>query len=316
MKGKNQMKEYTKEELLKLYDMNLDELINMSEKITSENFSNEVEACSIISAKTGSCPENCKYCSQSKHNEAQIECHPLMEVEEVKKAALIAKENGANRFCIVTSGRKTEEKDFPKILEMIKEVASIDGMHCCASLGLLTREQMKEIKKAGVERFNHNINTCESYYSEICTTHNYQDRVNTVKMLQEEGIEACCGVILGMGETRENRVEMALSLAKLNPKTVPINILNPIKGTKLENYGDKIDEEEVLRTICIFRITMPKTILRYAGGRNTRFSKEYQKLGLKAGINGMLIGNYLTTNGEVINEDKKMLEEMNMCLQK
>ncbi len=309
-----QKAEYNKDELLKLYDLELDKLIEISEKITKENFNNEVEACAIISAKTGSCAENCKYCSQSKHNEAKIECHPLMEVSEVKNAAVKAKENGANRFCIVTSGRKTEEKDFPKILEMIKAVASIDGMHCCASLGLLTREQFKEIKKAGVERFNHNINTCENYYGEICTTHNYQDRVNTVKMLQEEGIEACTGVILGMGETRENRVEMALALAELNPKTVPINILNPIKGTKLENYGDKIDEEEVLRTICIFRIAMPKAILRYAGGRSTRFSKEYQKLGLKAGINGMLIGNYLTTDGEEIKEDKKMLSELNMCL--
>ncbi len=310
------MKHYTKDELLKFYDMDLNELISLSEKITKENFSNEVEACSIISAKTGACNENCKYCSQSKHNKAQIECHPLMETEEVKQAAINAKKNGATRFCIVTSGRKTEEKEFAKILEMIKAVASIDGLHCCASLGLLTKDQIKAIKEAGVERFNHNINTCESYYSEICTTHNYQDRINTIKMLQEEGIEACTGVILGMGETRENRVEMALALAEINPKTVPVNILNPIKGTKLENYGDKIDEEEVLRTICIFRIAMPKTILRYAGGRSTRFSKEYQKLGLKAGINGLLIGNYLTTDGELVNEDKQMLDEMNLSFVK
>ena len=305
-----------KTEILDLYNLNLNDLIEISAKITKENFNNEVECCSIISAKTGACGENCKYCAQSLHNKAKIECHSLLEVEEVKKAAISAKENGATRFCIVTSGRTIAEKDFPKVLKMIEEVASIDGIHCCASLGLLTNEQIKKIKKAGVERFNHNINTCENYYNKICTTHNYKDRIHTIKMLQDEGIEACTGVILGMGETREDRVDMALALAELNPKTVPINILNPIKGTKLENYGDKISEEEVLRTICIFRIVMPKVILRYAGGRSSRFSKEYQKLGLKAGINGMLVGNYLTTCGVDSKEDKKMLAEMELEVMK
>lgn len=306
----------TKNELLKLYDLNLDDLVELSAKITKENFNNEVECCSIISAKTGECKENCKYCSQSSHNEAKIECHPLLEVSKVKQAALSAKENGATRFCIVTSGRKVEDKDFNKVLEMIREVSAIDGIHCCASLGLLTKEQIKEIKKAGIERFNHNINTCENYYDKICTTHSYKDRINTIKMLKEEGIETCTGVILGMGETREDRVDMAFALAELNPKTVPINILNPIKGTKMENFNDKITEEEVLRTICIFRIAMPKTILRYAGGRSTRFSKEYQKLGLKAGINGMLVGNYLTTCGANHNEDREMLSELNLEIMK
>ena len=148
------------------------------------------------------------------------------------------------------------------------------------------QEQIKKIKEAGVERFNHNINTSRNYHKEICTTHNFEDRINTIKLLVKHGIEACAGVILGMGETRADRIDMALSLAKLNPKTVPINVLNPIKGTALEGFVDKITEEEVIRTICIFRIAMPKAILRYAGGRETRLSKEVQKLGLRAGING------------------------------
>ncbi|MDD3593198.1 MAG: biotin synthase BioB [Candidatus Gastranaerophilales bacterium] len=305
-----------KEELLKLYDLELEELVKISSAITKEHFKNTVEACSIISAKTGECQENCKYCSQSAHNEAKIECHPLLEVEKVKQAALAAKENGATRFCIVTSGRTVETKDFGKVLDMIKAVASVDGIHCCASLGLLEEEQIKQIKQAGVKRFNHNINTSENYHKEICTTHNFQDRINTIKTLQKYGIEACTGVILGMGETREDRVEMALSLAELNPKTVPVNILNPIKGTKLENYYDKISEEEVLRTICIFRIAMPKTILRYAGGRSTRFSQEYQYLGMQAGINGILVGNYLTTNGVEKENDLKMLHDLDLQLTK
>lgn len=306
------MTDITKEELLKLYDMDLDELIEMSSKITKENFKNEVEVCSIISARTGKCGENCKYCSQSIHNHADIVCHPLLSVEEVYQSALKAKENGATRFCIVTSGRSENGDDFNTILEMIKKVASIPDIHCCASLGLLNEEQIKQIKEAGVERFNHNINTSQNYHNEICTTHHFEDRIKTVKNIVKNGIEACTGVILGMGETKEDRVDMALSLAELNPKTVPINVLNPIKGTPLEDYSDKITEEDVLRTICIFRIAMPKAILRYAGGRNTRLSLETQKLGLKAGVNGLLAGDYLTTNGEEVQKDKEMLESIDL----
>ncbi len=301
-----------KEELLKLYDMDLEELISKAEKVTKEHFKNEVEVCSIISARTGKCGENCKYCSQSIHNHAEIACHPLMEVEEVRQAAIKAKENGASRFCIVTSGRSEGGDDFGKILEMIKAVASIEGIHCCASLGLLNEEQIKQIKEAGVERFNHNINTSKNFHKEICTTHDFEDRVKTVKMIEENGIEACTGVILGMGESREDRIDMALSLAELNPKTVPINVLNPIKGTPLEGYEDRITEEEVIRTICIFRLVLPNAILRYAGGRKTRLSKEMQELGLRAGINGLLAGDYLTTDGVETKEDKKMLEEMGL----
>ena len=305
---------YTKEDYIKLYDEPLDELIKVANKITHDNHANVVEACSIISAKTGECSENCKYCSQSKHNHAKIECHPLLSVETVKKAALSAKDNGATRFCIVTSGRKPTDADFEKILEMIRAVASIDGLHCCASLGLLTKEQIQKIKEAGVERFNHNINTSKNYHSNICTTHSFDDRVKTVKMIQEAGMEACCGVIIGMGESREDRIDMALSLKEINPKTVPINILNPIKGTALENYEDKIDETEVLKTICIFRIILPKALLRYAGGRTTRLSEYNQSLGIRAGINSLLVGNYLTTAGSKSEEDKKMLAEMNLVM--
>lgn len=307
-------KEYTKEELLDLYEKPLEELIELSHEVTIENFDNNVEACSIISAKTGACSENCKYCAQSKHNHAEIECHPLLDVETVKKAALSAKENGATRFCIVTSGRVPTGSDFEKILEMIKEVASIDGIHCCASLGLLSEEQVKQIKEAGVERYNHNINTSEHYHNHICTTHNFEDRVNTVKMVKKYGMEACCGVIIGMGESREDRTEMALSLRQLNPKTVPINFLNPIKGTPLEDYEDKISEEEILKTICIFRLALPKSLLRYAGGRTTRLSKYNQKLGIIAGINSLLVGNYLTTTGSKSEEDKEMLKSLDLVM--
>ncbi len=300
---------YTKEDYLKLYEKPLDDLIKISNEITGNNFDNTVEACSIISAKTGGCSEDCRYCSQSIHNHADIECHPLLDIETVKKTALSAKKNGATRFCIVTSGRVPDKNDFEKILEMIKAVASIDGLHCCASLGLLSEEQIKRIKKAGVERYNHNINTSPNYHKSICTTHDFEDRVKTVNLIKKYGIEACTGVIIGMGETREDRIDMALELKKINPKTVPINFLNPIKGTALEDYEDKINEEEILKTICIFRIILPKTMLRYAGGRTTRLSRENQQKGIKAGINSLLVGNYLTTTGSKSEEDKEILQK-------
>ncbi len=305
---------FTREDFLSLYNKPLEELIEISNAITKSNFNNEVEACSIISAKTGECNENCKYCAQSKHNHAEIQCHPLMDIETVKKAAISAKENGATRFCIVTSGRKPDDTEFKKIIEMIKAVAEIDGIHCCASLGLLSEEQIKEIKEAGVERYNHNINTSENYHKNICTTHKFEDRVRTVNLIKKYGIEACTGVIIGMGETRQDRVDMALKLKELNPKTVPINILNPIKGTALEGYEDKIDEEEILKTICIFRIILPNAMLRYAGGRTSRLCKENQKKGILAGINSLLVGNYLTTTGSKPKEDEEMLKTAGLVL--
>lgn len=293
--------------LLELYELPLDELVEMSANITSENFNNEVEFCSIISAKTGKCEENCKYCSQSAHNKAKVHAHPLLSIEEVKKAALSAKENGASRFCIVTSGRAPSNEDFEKILEMIREVHKIKGLHTCCSLGILDEKQIKQIKEAGVERYNHNLNTAESYHKEICTTHDFQNRIDTVKLIQKYGIEACTGGIIGMGETRRQRAEMAVELAQLNPASVPINFLNPIEGTPLEHMESEIDEEEILRTICIFRLALPKSLLRYAGGRTTRFSDEYQKLGIKAGINALLVGNYLTTTGSTPQQDLELV---------
>lgn len=299
-------------EYLKLYEKDTKELVEIAHKITKENFKGSVEFCSIISAKTGACSENCKYCSQSIHNHANIEIHPMLSVEEVKKAAISAKERGATRFAIVTSGRKLSGRDFETVLEMIKTVANIEGLKCCACLGLLVEEQMKKIKEAGCDRYNHNINTSENYYDKICTTHKFQDRINTVKLAEKCGMTNCTGVIIGMGEDRVDRINMALTLKELKPKSVPINFLNPIKGTPLENYEDKIDEEEILKTICIFRIILPDVYLRYAGGRTTRFSDEYQKLGLYAGINALIVGNYLTTAGATKEHDAKLLNELGL----
>ena len=304
----------TKEQYLELWNRPLDELIEIASGITKANFTNEVESCSILSAKTGACSENCKYCAQSQHNHAEIECHPLLDVDTVVKAALSAKENGATKFGIVTSGKAPTKKEFETLLEMIRAVSAIDGLECCLSLGIINEEQIIKIKEAGATRFNHNINTSERYYKEICSTHKFEDRLNTVKLLRKHGIDVCCGVILGMGETVEDRIDMAFTLREVKPATVPMNVLNPIKGTPLEDYMDKISEEDVLKTICLFRMILPHTLLKYAGGRTLRLSRENQKLGLIAGINSMMVGNYLTTKGSDMEEDRKMLKEVDLVM--
>ncbi len=303
-----------KQKLLDLYKININELINIAAEITDINFGNNIEACSIISAKTGKCGENCKYCSQSAHNHAKIECHPLVDLETVRKAAQSARANGAARFGLVTSGRLPSDEDFETILEMVKVVNSIEGLTCCASLGIVTENQMKQLKEAGCVRYHHNINTCRNYHPQICTTHTYEDRINTIQLAYKYGLEVCCGVIIGMGETRENRVEMALELAQINPVSVPVNVLTPIEGTPFENYADKIDEDEIVRTMCIFRIALPKSQIRFAGGRSTRLSHENQERCLKAGINGVIVGNYLTTAGVDIEDDKKTFEKLGKVL--
>ncbi len=295
-----------KNELLKLYNLDLDELLQISSKYVKNN----VEFCSLINARNGKCSQNCKYCAQSSHYCTNIESYPLVDIEEVKKAALEAKENKASRFAIVTSGKTPDEgRDFKIELDMIKEINKIEGLKSCASIGILNEQQAKQLAEAGLKRFHHNINTCKSYYPEVCTTHTWEDRLNTCKLVKKYGIELCCGVILGMGETVEQRVEMALELAEIQPDSIPINILMPIPETPFENYLDKIDEENVLRTLAIFKIANPQAVLRFCGGR-MRLSEENQKKALQTCVEGILIGNYLTTVGKAPKEDIQTVAEL------
>ena len=290
-----------KEELLKLYNMDLDELL----KISSQYVKDTVEFCSLINARNGKCSQNCKYCAQSSHYCTNIESYPLVSIEEVKKVALEAKSHKASRFAIVTSGKTPDEgRDFQIELDMIKEINKIDGLKSCASIGILNEEQAKLLAEAGLKRFHHNINTAKSYYPEVCTTHSWEDRLNTCKLVKKYGMELCCGVILGMGESVEQRVEMALELAEIQPDSIPINILMPIPETPFENYLDKIDEENVLRTLAIFKIANPNSVLRFCGGR-MRLSEENQQKALVSCVEGIMVGNYLTTVGKAPEEDIK-----------
>ncbi len=296
---------HTKEELMKLYNLPLDELLSISEKLIK----NEVEFCSLINARNGKCSQNCKYCAQSSHYNTDIESFPLVEMDKVVASAKESKENQAYRFAIVTSGKTPDEgRDFNLELDMIKKINEM-GLLSCASIGILNEEQAKALADAGLRRFHHNINTCRSYYPDVCTTHSFEDRVNTCKLVKKYGMELCCGVILGMGETVEQRIEMALELAEIEPDSIPINILMPIKNTPFENYGNKIDEENILRTLAVFKIANPNAVLRFCGGR-MKLSIENQKLALKKAVEGIMIGNYLTTIGQVPSEDIEMVKSI------
>ena len=298
-----------KQTLIELYSSDLNKLLALAKEKTK----NTVEFCSLISARTGKCQEGCKYCAQSSYYMTNIPTHPLVETQEVIKVAREAKANGATRFAIVTSGRGPLDKDMPRFCEMISEINKL-GLKSCASIGLLKDGQAQMLKEAGLVRFHHNINTCRSYHPYITHTHTYEDRLDTIRKVKEAGLELCCGVIIGMGETIEQRVEMALELAQIKPESIPFNILTPIKGTPFENYGDKIDEENILRTAAIFKIANPDSIVRFAGGRKARLSKENMELALDSCVEGILIGNYLTTIGITPEEDIKTLEKLGKTL--
>lgn len=294
-----------KQELLRFYNLDLDELLKLSSKYVKD----EIEFCSLINARNGKCSQNCKYCAQSSYYRTHIDSYPLVKIEEVRKAALDAKSHKASRFAIVTSGKTPDESDFDKMLEMIKEINKIEGLNSCASIGILNEEQAKKLAQSGLKRFHHNINTAKSYYPEVCTTHTWQDRLDTCKLVKKYGMELCCGVILGMGESVEQRVEMALELAEIQPNSIPINILMPIPETPFENYLDKIDEENVLRTLAIFKIANPNSILRFCGGR-MRLSEENQRKALNTCVEGIMVGNYLTTIGKNPDDDIKTVKEL------
>ena len=295
----------SKQELLDLYNMDLDELLNESKKYLKD----EVEFCSIINARSGKCSQNCRYCAQSSHYNTNIESFPLIDVETVVKAAHDSVNNGANRVAIVTSGKTPDESDFDTMLDMIKALNK-EGIKSCASIGILNDEQAKKLAEAGLVRFHHNINTCKSYHPQICTTHTYEDRLNTTKLVKKYGMELCCGVILGMGESVEQRVEMALELAEINPESIPVNILTPIKNTPFENYGDKIDEENVLRTLAIFKIACPNASIRIAGGKKARLSEETIEKAFRYCVDSTIVGNYLTTTGFSPKDDEKLIAKI------
>ncbi len=285
----------------------LEKLLNAADRIRSKFKGNKIGLCTIMNAKSGKCSENCKFCAQSGHYVTDAVEYTLVDVQQ---SIALAKENeaqGVHRFGLVTSGKVISAKDFEKIIEIIKGLKQETHLQLCASLGCITYEQAAWLKEAGLSRYHHNVETSSDYYEKICNTHTYLDRINTIKSVLRAGMEVCCGGIIGLGENMTQRIRMAFEIKALGVNSVPINILNPISGTPLENM-DRLQPEEILRSIAIFRFILPEAAIRYAGGRVAL--GEFQKNGLKAGINAVMVGNYLTTTGNKIADDLKMIKEL------
>ena len=286
----------------------LNELIQASDIITKHYFNNTVEMCAIYPAKMGKCSGDCAFCAQSVHHNSKI---TPISVQELKLDDIISKAKdlekfGTKHFSLVTSGETLNDEEFNLIFHIFYRLNKETTLKLCASLGSLTLEKAKKLKNAGVSRYHHNIETSRSFFPKICSTHSYDDKIETIKTAQQAGLEICCGGIISMGETAEQRVEMAFALKNLNVDCIPINILNPIPGTPLENQK-LLSAEEILRTIAVFRFILKDKTLRFAGGREKALA-EHEYLGYRAGINALLIGDYLTTPGKSIENEKENLK--------
>ncbi len=270
----------------------------------TERFGDSTDMCSLVNAKSGGCAEDCGFCAQSKYAEAETPLHAMMEPDQILEHARAAEAAGAHRFCMVTQGQGLSARDFEKVLAGARLVAEHTNLKRCVSIGHMSTERAKALKQAGIQRVHHNVETAESYYPEVSTTVRYQGRLRTIDAVREAGLETCVGGILNLGETREQRVEMAFQLAEIDPTSVPINLLNPRPGTK---FGDRelMDPWDVVKWIAIFRLILPDALFRLCGGRVENLG-ELQATAVKAGLNGVMMGNFLTTLGNTPDEDKAM----------
>ncbi len=303
------MNKVSLKKIKKLISSPLNDLVFKAQKIHKKNFKNaDVQLASLISIKTGSCPEDCKYCPQSAHYNVDLEKESLINLEKVKAAAIRAKESGADRFCMGAAWKKLKDgKDLDTVIEMIQEVKSLD-LEACVTLGSITKGQAKKLKKAGLDAYNHNIDTSPEYYSEIITTRNFEERLETLKNVREAGISVCCGGIIGMGETWHDRARMLEVLANLNPQpeSVPINSLVPVNGTPLSNQKP-VEPIEFVRIIATARIILPNSRIRLSAGRKN-LSKETQLLCLLSGANSIFYGDsLLTTENNNMDADKELI---------
>ena len=298
-------------QLTKLHEKNeILELVDRANEVRKKYRANTVDLCSIVNAKSGRCEEDCIYCAQSAMYTTHTDVYEMKSVEAIVDHAKAAEEAGAHRFCIVTKGRSLPPADFEIALHATERIAQETSLKRCASMGLLNEERAQALKEAGLCRYNHNLETAKSYYPYICTTHTYEDRVQTITSLRRAGIETCVGGILNMGESEEQKIELAFELKEIEPDSVPINFLNPRAGTPL--YGRALLAPlDAVKYIAIYRLVMPQTIIRIAGGRVENLG-DLQMLGVKAGADGLLIGNYLTTIGVDPSEDLTMLRKMGL----
>ena len=285
-------------------------LADCANTITRTFNGDRVDVEALVNAKSGRCPEDCSFCAQSSFYNTGIDKYPLLSKEELVGRATRAKVEGASSFCLVCAYREPPEKDFQHICKAIEEIRSKLDIEVNVSLGFMTLERAKKLKRLGVKRYNHNLEAAESYFPNICNTHEFSDRVKTAKIVKDAGLELCSGGIIGMGETPTQRLELAFSLASLHPEEVPINILIGREGTPLGTVKP-MDPLEAIKTIAVWRFIMPKTILKIAGGREVHL-KHKDKLALKAGANGIITGGYLTTGGNTAKDDIAMIKEIGL----
>jgi biotin synthase len=304
----------TREEALRLGELEghaeIEALIDRAWQARTERFAESTDMCSLVNAKSGGCAEDCGFCAQSRFAEAETPMHAMMRPDQILEHARAAEAAGAHRFCMVTQGQGLSKRDFQNVLEGARLVAEHTNLKRCASVGHMSAERARALREAGIQRVHHNVETAESYYDEVSTTVRYEARLRTIDAVREAGLETCVGGILNLGESREQRVEMAFELAAINPTSVPINLLNPRPGTK---FGDRelMDAWEAVKWIAIFRLILPEALFRLCGGRVENLG-ELQPLAVKAGLNGVMMGNFLTTLGSTPDEDRAMFTELGL----
>jgi biotin synthase len=285
-------------------------LVEHAWSVRTERFADSTDMCSLVNAKSGGCAEDCGFCAQSKYADSETPMHAMMDPGQILEHARAAEAAGAHRFCMVTQGQGLSKRDFEKVLAGARLVAEHTNLKRCVSIGHMSADRARALKDAGIQRVHHNVETAESYYPEVSTTVRYEGRLRTIDAVKDAGLETCVGGILNLGETREQRVEMAFQLAKIDPTSVPINLLNPRPGTK---FGDRelMDPWEVVKWIAIFRLILPDALFRLCGGRVENLG-ELQATAIKAGLNGVMMGNFLTTLGNTPDEDRAMFEDLGL----
>ena len=287
----------------------LDELQKGAGAIQKKFFGNHIDLCTIINGKSGRCGENCKYCAQAACHKTGVEVHDFLPAEEILNIALNYEKAGVNRFSIVTSGRALSGADFDKAVEAYRLLRDKLKIEMCASHGILNAEQLRKLREVGVTGYHHNIETSKNFFAQICTSHTYEDRINTIKLAQAAGLRVCSGGIIGMGESWQDRFDMAFALAELNIKSVPINILNAVKGTALENLKP-LGAEEILRTVAIFRFILPDSNIRLAAGR--KYLPDKGASAFLYGASASITGDMLTTTGTTIKGDFEILKRLGL----
>ncbi len=299
------------DEAMKLINIEKEEdfdfLLEAAREMTFKLNTDEPGLCSLINAKSNLCGEDCGFCSQSVQFNTRVDTYALMDPQDVLDAALEFEKKGAKNFCVVTSGGALTEPEFNKVLDIYRLLKEKTKMSLDGSLGFLTPQRVQRLKEVGLRRFNNNLQTSREFYPKIVSTHTYDTRLETLKILIEGGMELCSGGILGMGETREDRIKLAFELKPYAPHCLPMNVLNPIAGTPLENQ-ETPDPVEMVKTIAVYRFIHPRANIKLAGGREKNLGDYYQEKALKGGANGLIVGGYLTTEGNPMREDFEMLK--------